>query len=314
MIRALRPTDFGAFLTLRRTLLPNQALTKTRPEPVSPSVLSFIRGAMLVPPLRRSWIDMRDGRPEGLISAKARPGTDMWDVDQLIVPEPARNGEDGGLALLIKVCEAALQEGIHRVFLRVAADSPVMGAARRAGFCHYGTEYVYRLDSMPKHSEWLPPALRPRRRADHQALFHLYSICVPAGVRAVEGMTLQEWRWNDGWGIRQAGWMGKRFRNRQDFVLEEGGELTAWLKINRRHRTLELLWLPGREEALTEIVLFGALVLGDWQPITCPVRAYQTALRIPLEKLGFRLLGEHALLARSLLARVAQPKLMPVGI
>ncbi|MCL4534536.1 MAG: hypothetical protein M1370_05165 [Bacteroidetes bacterium] len=314
MIRVLRPTDFGAFLALRRTLLPNQALTKTNPEPLSPTLFSFVRDAMLVPPLRHSWIEVRDGFPQGLVSAKARPGTDMWDVDQLIVPDSPENGGDGGLALLAKVCETALQEGIHRVFLRVAAESPVMAAARRAGFCHYTTEYVYRLSATPRDGEWLPPGLRPRRRADHQALFHLYSTCVPAGVRSVEGMTLQEWRWNDGWGIRQAGWIGKRLRNRQDFVLDEDGELTAWLRISRRHRTLELLCLPEWQGQLQDMVRFGVLVLGDWQPITCPVRAYQTALCLPLEKLGFKLLGEHALLARSLLARVTQPKLMPVGI
>ncbi len=265
-------------------------------------------------PLRRTWIDVREGEPRGLVSARARSGTDIWDIDQLIIAAPDGNRGNAGLALLIRVCEAALCEGIHRVFLRVAADSPVMDAARRAGFSHYSTELVYRLSTHPKPGEWLPPALRPRRRSDHQPLFQLYSNCVPAGVRAVEGVTLQEWRWNDGWGFRQSGWLGHHLRTRQDFVLDEQGDITAWVKIDRRHRVIELLWRPDRSHLLEEMVRFGALVLGDWRPIICPVRAYQRALCYPLEKLGFGLQGEHALLARSLLARVAQPKLMPVGI
>ncbi len=316
MIRTLRPTDIRAFLTLQRTLSPNQALTKTVPAPLTPTLSEFIQRVVMVTPYRKTWMAIRDGVPQGLISAKARRGTDIWDIDQLVVgePSPAGNGTNVGLDLLAKVCEAAVQDGIQRVFMRVASDSPVMTDARRAGFSHYATESIYMLTHPPKQKEWLPPPMRPRRRADHQPLFHLYSTTVPADVRSIEGMTFLEWRWNDGWGFRPMSWLGRHLRSRHDYVLDDRCGISAWLRISHPHHTMELLCAPSQEYRVNEILRFGALVLADWRPIICPVRSYQAHMGFHLENLGFTLVGEHALLARSLLVRVSHPKLMPVGI
>jgi hypothetical protein len=268
---------------------------------------------MLVPPHRHGWIDECDGRAVGMVSVRGRLGSDVWDIEQLIIAN-GKEGRDAGTALLHTVSDAAANHGIQKVFLRLESDNKVVDSALRAGFYAYTGELLFRINHAPRDGEWLPPPFRPRRPSDHQALFQMYNALVPAEVRSVEGMTLQEWRWSDGWGLRPVNWITKHLFVRQDFVIEEEGAITAWLKVERHNRTMELLWMPGKTCELNEMMRFGALVLGYWMPCICVVRSFQNSFRLPLESLGFRQVGEHHLLVRSLLARVHQTRLMPVGI
>jgi hypothetical protein len=195
------------------------------------------------------------------------------------------------------------------------SDSSWATASRQAGFVHYTTEQPYVHPALPPVERPIVEGLRPRRPADHQALFHLYSAAVPAHVRQIEAMTLQEWRWNDNWGLASVASVRPALsRRRRDMVVQTDGDVVAWLQVQTRPRTVRLLCDvdarldPGvlLRRALAELTPNGA--------IECPVRDYQRELVGPLEELGFAPGEEHELFARLLAARIPERRLVPARV
>src|SRR3972149_674434 len=111
----------------------------------------------------------------------------------------------------------------ERVFLRLDSSSPAVDMAKQAGFNHYLTELLYRLDEIHQSATPDPSRpvgmLRPKASADEHALFRLYSAAAPLQVRSAEGMTFQE---------------GTDSRDKdahRELVQENAGEISAWLRI-----------------------------------------------------------------------------------
>ncbi|MCL4458869.1 MAG: hypothetical protein M1136_09980 [Chloroflexi bacterium] len=310
MIRASRPTDLMSYLALRRKVKCNEALTRPEPESGIPTIRGFLSRSLSLGPLRECWVQVQHGRISGLIGARARIGTDVWDIDQLLA-EPTPEADVAYAQLLEHLCKAAAEDGVERVFLRIRADSPVAQAASGAGFTLYSSEYIYWLRSNRHYAVSLPN-LRRRNRSDYQAVFRLYCATVPAQVRQFEGMTLYEWRRIDSWGTRPAGWPSLLPCGRTDFVLEQGGTITAWLQIYPQSRCLILLLQPQERATMTALLHYGLNHLGHGGPVVCPVHSYQGYLRLFLEEEGFELIAEHALFAKALVVRVPERRLMPV--
>ncbi len=310
MIRAFRPTDVVAYMAFRKQTPDNEALVRADGKAATPTIGALLGGPL--EPRRERWVLIDRGQIVGLVAAKARSGADVWDVDELMAA-PAASPDRVYARLLEHLCRAAVEEGVQKVFLRLREDSEAVAGARQVGFFRYTTEQIY------QHAPASSPAvaldgLRLRRPIDHQALFHLYSGAVPAFVRQVEGLTLQEWRWTDGWNGRAMPWQPTGTW-RRDFVLCGGhGDVAAWLQIEHRTRQLRLL-VDGREGELARaVVAFGLAHLGPGGPVTLPLREYQAALRPHLEEQGFTLVAQHALLARALASRIPEGKMVPVRV
>jgi hypothetical protein len=265
-----------------------------------------------IQPQHQVLVARQGGRIVGLLSASAGPGLDTWAVERLLCL-PGEAAEETRRSLLRALCTLAADEGIQKIFLRALAESPLVESAVLVGFAHYTTEQVYRLPAVPRVHAAPPPTLRPRRGRDHHALFRLYCAAVPGPVRQVEGMTLQEWRWAEGWGLHQhlmrlplgAG-------RRRDFVLEENDTIIAWLGIERTRRRIMVMTHPDAAPPLGALLRFALTRLPPARDVSCAVRDYQGALGPTLEFLGFRPLARHALLVRTLAVRVREPKLVPV--
>lgn len=309
MIRTPRPTDVLAYVAFRNQTPDNEAVTTAGGKTIAPTIGALLGGSLALNPRRERWVLVDQGQIVGLVAAKARSGADVWDVDELMAA-PAADADRVYARLLEHLCGQAVEDGVQKVFLRLHEESEATIAARQAGFFRYTTEHVYH------HADATPPTvaldeLSPRRPVDHQALFQLYSAAVPAFVRQVEGLTLQEWRWTDGWNVHPVLWRPVSPR-RRDFVVREGSAIVAWLQVDLRARLLRLL-VDAREAELARVVLaFGLAHLGSGGPVTLPLREYQAALRPHLEEQGFELVARHALLAKALAIRVPEGKMVPI--
>ena len=213
------------------------------------------------------------------------------------------------MRLLDHICDAAVEEGVQKVFLRLAEGSPWLQPAHQAGFVHYTSEQVYMLPHLSPIARPTVPGLRPRRPADHQALFQLYSAAVPAHVRQIEALTLQEWRWIDNWGLVSTALRPGLTRRRRDLVVQAEGGIEAWLPVDLRLRPD-----PRQAADLPLLLSRGLSELPPGRPVDFPVRDYQTELAAPLEELGFYRGESQALLARMLTVRVPERRLVPARV
>jgi N-acetylglutamate synthase-like GNAT family acetyltransferase len=315
MIRALRPTDLPAFLAFRTRAAHNEAVLSAGQGAESLSFREMLGRSLALRPGIETWVQIENGQIHGMVSARARFGTDVWDIDQLLIA-PSLDEDRVCLRLLDHLCAAAVEEGVMKVFLRLPSDSSWATASRQAGFVHYTTEQPYVHPSLPAVERPVVEGLRPRRPADHLALFHLYSAAVPAQVRQIEAMTLQEWRWNDNWGLASVASVRPALsRRRRDMVVvHTEGEVAAWLQVQMRPRTVRVL-CDGDSRLDAGVLLRRALAeLPPSGPVGCPVREYQRELVGPLEELGFAPSEEQELFARLLAARIPERRLVPARV
>jgi hypothetical protein len=317
MIRTLRPTDIVAYLAFRNKALQNVALDFPSNEVHRTDLKSFLGRSLSLDPRRESWIDTQDGAIHGLVSVKTRIGTDYWDIDQLVASSELH--EFAYPELLRHISSVASEEGVQKIFLRTYPLTAASIAARQAGFFEYTTEQVYAYSGPGAGQDhgWDASrdnqrSLRTRLRADHHNIFQLYCSVVPITVRQVEGMTMQEWRWTEGWGLRPANWRVALPRVRHDFVLEGDDLLAAWLQVRPRTRWIIPLLRAEDRDVAEAVLRFGMSQLGDSGPIYVTVRHYQHFLGPSLDRLGFELLAEHVLLVKILSIRVAEPRLIAV--
>ena len=314
MIRALRPTDLLAFLAFRARAPANEALVGPLEPAATTSLSDFFARSLALHPGYETWVHVEHGTLFGLVSTRARFGADVWDVDHLQVL-PSVDAGRNCQRLLAHVGEAAVEEGVQKIFLRLPEHSDLITAARQAGFGQYTDEHVFIRTSVEPVPRPQVPGLRPRRPADHQALFQLYSAAVPAQVRQVEAMTLQEWRWNDNWGLASmAAFRPRLTRARRDLILQTDEHVDAWLQVNLRSRTLQLLVDPRAHVDTALLLARGLSELRPVAPSVFAVRDYQRELVPVLEEFGFHAGPSHALLARMLAVRVPERRLVPARV
>ena len=316
MIRALRPTDVLAYLTFydRLTREPIRAGSR-RPAELSqalPLVLGFLGRSLGVELGRESWVQIDHGRISGLVAAKRREGADVWDVDQLHIL-PSTDASRTASRLLEQLLSAAVDEGIHKVFLRLDDGDPAQEWIRQVGFFRYCHETTYVRPEVPTFARpTIDSRIRRRRPADHHTLFQLYCGTVPFRVRQAEGMTLHEWRWTDGWAVGSVGLQTVLGARRVDYVVDAVPNAVAWLQVDRPTRRLTILAEDRSDVALNDLVTYGLIRLGAGGPAYCAVRDYQGGLAQALADSGFQVCREETLFARGLAVRLPELKLVPV--
>lgn len=316
MIRALRPTDVWSYVTFCHRVARGQTsssgggrLPSFRTIPV---LAAFLGRSLALELGRETWVQIEHGRISGLVAAKRRAGADVWDVDQLAML-PSEDAGRTCIRLLDQLLAAAADEGIQKVFLRLADDDPAQAWVRQAGFFQYCVESVYWRAELPTFAR--PPTtvrLRRRRPSDHQSLFQMYCSAVPFRVRQAEGMTLHEWRWTDGWAMKPVGLGVVAGGPRADFVVEASPGLAAWLQVDGRRRRMTILTDAQGSVDVTEILRFGMARLGGARPAWCAARDYQPGLAHALDDNGFTIVRREGLFARALAVRIPELNLVPI--
>jgi len=313
MIRAFRPTDVLAYLAFSRRNPGSEALRGAVGEALSPSLGGFVGDAIALDTGRAHWALFDDGAIHGLIAVRARFGADVWDVERLMLAPDA--DYDGTLGkLLDSMLTHASEEGVQRVFLRVRENSDSLSMARRMGFQPYASERVHVCPAAVGSPLPVSPdvafSIRPRRPVHHQPIFQLYTSAVPAHVRQVEGFTLQEWRWTDGWQAGAIPW-SRGVARRQDYVAVGQEGVAGWLQVDYQARMLTIL-VDSPSDLARHLIDFGVRQLGPGGPYRLALRDYQSSHEAMLGEAGFSPGDRHLLLARSLAVRVPEAKLVPV--
>lgn len=262
----------------------------------------------------QTWVYTRDRSIVGLVAVKARRGSAVWEVDRWVGTDSP--GTEATLeSLLEHLAYVGGEEGIQKIFLRLKAGSPLLAVARRAGFHPYTTERVYRIG--PRKAPIASPgaAYRARRAFDHQAIFQHFTRSVPARARQAEGLTLQEWRWLDGWQPRRH-WQLNLQRGRRDYVLDDDGRIVSWLRIDARRGSIRPSVEPGLEsgQLAGTALLFAMSQLPSYRPVYVPVREYQGAVEDALAEWQPTFAEEYTLTVRQLTVRVGERVMIPVGV
>ena len=120
------------------------------------------------------------------------------------------------------VSEAVSARGATQLYARTSSSGLLGEELRRAGLFLSHTETLYRGCGSGK-TKRIHPGVRRKGAADEHGLFRLYSAATPSKVRALGGMTLEQWAASRS----RAG----RFGLVSEYVLEAQSLLVGWLRV-----------------------------------------------------------------------------------
>ncbi len=247
----------------------------------------------------RGWVCMEEGQFRGVVSAHDRSSPLAWEVDLLLFGSLSY---ECASSLLEALSNAAAEQGVLKVFLRLPQDSPVIKVAMQAEFCPYGEEKLYRAKgpSFPR-AKPIYDFQSWSEEQDAQNLFHLYCQNVPATVRSAEGMTFEEWK------VSREPAVGRS----QQFSCYQENEFVGWVRASKfgRKGNVELLARPAHRE---DLLAFGMGRLHRRSSIVCLVPSFQTDLAAILERHKFEPRGNFTTLMKQTTSRVREPQLAPL--
>ena len=220
MIRAIQFSDLPRCLLMGLGDTQNRVYSRTDPGRSTPEWIAFpidavrgvsgSRGSIVT-----AWID--GARILCLAVASRMAGPQSWELSRLQVSAGA---EDCVADVLTAVFASALKRSATHMSARVLAGDPAGNELSRAGLHPAHAETLYRGQGSGARID-PPRGIRPREAEDEHGIFRLYSACTPAEVRALEGMTIEQWsasRW-DGPG------------QSDEYVLESGHRISGWLRV-----------------------------------------------------------------------------------
>ena len=212
-----------------------------------------------------------------------------------------------GGALIDHLCNAALELGVSRVYVRLPEAHGAVESFRAHLFREYVRDRVfYRANLEGLKAGEGPAGLRKVRRKDLLGLFTLYLAATPKPVSQVEAPDFAQWRL-----IYENEWL-ERFGHRAGsaYVVDDA-ELAGWLGVLQgspgRPHTISLLARTragerGPQQALLERAV--ADLRDTPGPVWCNLRNYDTGTTRVLQEAGFELLAGQALLVRDMRAPV----------
>jgi len=295
--RSLLPTDILALVVHAGLSYENAAWPRERlGAGEGQAALSVVRDQLLAFARRRSaWVKVRRQRLQGLVGARQRGGSEAWEIDYLI---DATKDRSAALDLLECAVAEAGKDGAHKLFLRLAAGSDLLPAAREAGFVAYREETLF---AKPGRVEAEPVALRPATASDRYPLFRLYCGATPDAVRRSEAATFVEWH-----AAQERRWL----RNGQQHVLERDGVIHASVRAARLPQGTMLDILADGDAAREAAgIVAGAMAALDEPegPVFVLLPQTAEALARGLEDAGFEPRADFV----SLMRRTARPLAMP---
>jgi hypothetical protein len=216
-----------------------------------------------------------------------------------------------GGALIDHLCNAALQQGAARIYVRLPVDHPATESFRAHLFRPYARDRVfYRDDLAGLHPGPADAGLRAARRRDLGAIFNLYLAATPRAVSQLEAPDFAQWQ-----ALHESEWNAGLSRGPGRGWLLERAEVLAWLGLQPG--------APGRPHTIALMVRSDAGADGDVQQrllgeavrrlarhpaaAWCNVRNYDTTTTRVLQEAGFAGLTGQELLVRDLRSPAAVP-------
>ena len=269
-----------------------------QPRSFRTSLLGLSRRNVMAP-ANDAWVCVGEEGIHGLASVRQRSGPRSWELSRLYA-DPA--SDQAVVQLLERAAAGAGLHGAERVFLRVEADSPIVPAARLAGYFPSHIETVYQGtagSSEPSHSLFDADShLRPRRPEDDHALFRLYNAATPVKVRQLVGMTFDQWS-----SSRERG--PGRLR---ESVLMVDGEVQGSLCTSTRfgRGSISVTLHPSYDALTPEVVEAGMGRLKGTRTVYAVVEEFAPRFATALEGFGFEARGEFVVLVKSIAQRVLE--------
>jgi hypothetical protein len=308
--RRLRLTDLPVLAFHSRRVYPNQAITLEHagaPDAAHPNRWRLLRTAVWPGRRRRIWISRDGSTLLGVIALRRRTGRSAWEIDTLIT---ATSNDAFLLDLLDRAVATAGADGAHRLFLRLATNSPALSVAQNHGFIAIAPETLY---STPLSAQRVaptapPPTARRRVRADDHNLFQLYCQVTPHEARWQTALSPAEWRAAQ----EPLGPDGK------EWVLPAVTATTgpnqhppaglgalARLALHNGARTISLLAQEGAETAAAALdTALAAAHVSSGRQVTLLIPEYATAAHRAAHQRGMHAIGEYLMLVRPIAQRV----------
>lgn len=315
MFRAARPLDIPGLVYFAARTVPDLAYPRRRLGGAGSPAWAL--GALASPWLPHrgalhTLVLARGRGVNGLVALRGQRDLAAWEVDHLLL---SSSSTDACADLLAWLDALLVQAQGERIFLRLAAESPILDAACQAGYRPYLMERLYHL-SVSRSARRLPPPesglqVRTRRPEDDYPLFRLYGAATPVSVRTAEGLTFREWqeasivRWQES---PQA---------RDQVVLREG-QPVAWARVAAaaagQTRVIALLADPRDQQAAATALRAALDALGP--RAACPLLGEHAPAFVGglLEEAGFVPGRSYISLVHHVGARLMEPAFMPAGV
>ncbi len=238
---------------------------------------------------------------QGAAQVWPRAVCDEWDLS-FLAPALAHDSAaaQAWQQMLSQLILQGAQQGVQRIYVRLAEDAEAEDALRQAGFTTVAREEVF-VVSRPSAPAPLPRGLRRIDRHDRPALAAFYREVVPHLVQQAEG-------YSPHWGATEP--LLRRltsFVSTQEFIWLERGRILAYLGLSGSSQGywLETIVRPeNRAEVLPYIR--HVLTLADCTPATpvySPVSDYSVGLGWLFRTLGFETFARQVLMVAHTLAR-----------
>jgi len=299
MIRRLVPTDYVRLASMNSTdwaVVPGGGVGGLQP---TFSLPSFLWDRSRLRRCSGAWVCTSGVRVRGVASARRCAGPTVWVVDHLALGPTGT--EESVAELLERAAAYAGLRGARRIFLRTPEDWHMLETGRRCGFLPCTQATVHALAGRtPLIGVEAMGEVRPRLPGDDIALFRLYNSCTPSEVRAVAGMTLQEWQDAE----EPVG------RSTREFVVEDETEIAAWIRLDRYRGLMRVqaTLAPEWEGDSHSLVAF---ILGETQnrPVLWNVPEYQVGVRMLLEGVGLEQVASYSVMVKPMVVRIREPVL-----
>ncbi|NIM95504.1 MAG: hypothetical protein GTO18_17540 [Anaerolineales bacterium] len=200
-----------------------------------------------------------------------------------------------GAELLDALSSAAGERGANHLVADVDENSLAFESMRSAGYAIYARQRIWRLEIPPEGTDRLEKsAWRPETDDDVEAVNHLYLDNVPVLVQQVETPPNQD---------------------KGDLVHWHEGELLGYLDIERGSIGV---WVhPYFHPAVENLDLLLSDFLSSYtdnqeRPLYFAVRSYQGLVGQTLERLGFQLFRDQAVMVKRLAVPVHRPAQAPI--
>jgi hypothetical protein len=232
--------------------------------------------------------DSSTGRPlRGFVQAWDRADRASCDVI-CIAPSLERSPPITQMwrGLLEHLCLDKGEQGIQRIYAKLPEDEAGIDVFRQVGFGRYTRRHIFRLEQLPP--DLSPPEgmlLRPLKKGDAWGLGQLRNSLTPRLVQHAEGGIEGQ---RDFSGLLP--WW--KSRRTEEYVLEYGGEIQAYLRIvaGEKGHWLRVLIGPQATGKADRILSEGLLIVSAYpqRPVYFSIREYEAGLQGALGALGFQ--------------------------
>lgn len=178
----------------------------------------------------------------------------------------------------------------------------------KLGFRRYASVAYYTMDAPPPPPTEDPGGFRPMAAGDADALFAMHTASLPPAVRHIDSRTRADFAYGPSERSVAALRRGLHHQDDQRWVLVEGGQVVAWVRVLAQWRalphTIHLMTLPGQEHQYPALLAKAAAVLALYPPrqVLAWASDHTPAKQQALAAWGMRVLTvDHSLVRDSLI-------------